>query len=149
MPARCDCDKTHVRRRVVLTGDPGAGKTAVLELIRQHFCKHVKVLLNPPAFYLVAGSLAVIRHTSGSLHNAQSSTFSVSSKRLLMPTRQRLVQSMEARTGAAMETCGPQLEQRLMSRSSGTMRSSTCGRHGSIPVTTIEIHCELNPQKTL
>jgi len=44
MPARCDCDKTHVRRRVVLTGGPGACKTAVLELIRQHFCKHVKVL---------------------------------------------------------------------------------------------------------
>jgi len=44
MPARCDCDKTHVRRRVVLTGGPGAGKTAVLELIRQRFCKHVKVL---------------------------------------------------------------------------------------------------------
>src|SRR5262250_2796773 len=44
MPARCDCFKTHVRRRVVLTGGPGAGKTAVLELIRQSFCEHVKVL---------------------------------------------------------------------------------------------------------
>jgi predicted ATPase len=29
---------------VVLTGGPGAGKTAVLELIRQSFCSHVKVL---------------------------------------------------------------------------------------------------------
>jgi predicted ATPase len=28
----------------VLTGGPGAGKTAVLELIRQSFCDHVKVL---------------------------------------------------------------------------------------------------------
>jgi len=28
----------------VLTGGPGAGKTAVLELIRQSFCAHVKVL---------------------------------------------------------------------------------------------------------
>jgi predicted ATPase len=34
----------HARRRIVLTGGPGAGKTAVLELIRQSFCKHVKVL---------------------------------------------------------------------------------------------------------
>jgi predicted ATPase len=34
----------HQRRRVVLTGGPGAGKTAVLELIRQSFCVHVKVL---------------------------------------------------------------------------------------------------------
>ncbi len=40
----CDCKEPHERRRVVLTGGPGAGKTAVLELIRQSFCVHVKVL---------------------------------------------------------------------------------------------------------
>ena len=40
----CPCSATHVQRRVVLTGGPGAGKTAVLELIRQHFCQHVEVL---------------------------------------------------------------------------------------------------------
>ena len=40
----CSCKETHERRRVVLTGGPGAGKTAVLELIRQSFCVHVKVL---------------------------------------------------------------------------------------------------------
>lgn len=40
----CECAATHERRRVVLTGGPGAGKTAVLELIRQAFCSHVRVL---------------------------------------------------------------------------------------------------------
>ena len=40
----CDCNERHNRRRIVLTGGPGAGKTAVLELIRQSFCAHVKVL---------------------------------------------------------------------------------------------------------
>lgn len=40
----CECRSVHARRRVVLTGGPGAGKTAVLELIRQSFCQHVKVL---------------------------------------------------------------------------------------------------------
>lgn len=40
----CDCNERHERRRIVLTGGPGAGKTAVLELIRQSFCAHVKVL---------------------------------------------------------------------------------------------------------
>lgn len=30
--------------RIVLTGGPGAGKTAVLELARRHFCRHVHVL---------------------------------------------------------------------------------------------------------
>jgi predicted ATPase len=40
----CDCNERHDLRRIVLTGGPGAGKTAVLELIRQSFCTHVKVL---------------------------------------------------------------------------------------------------------
>jgi predicted ATPase len=40
----CDCSNVHTRKRVVLTGGPGAGKTAVLELIRQAFCSHVRVL---------------------------------------------------------------------------------------------------------
>ena len=40
----CACMETHERLRIVLTGGPGAGKTAVLELIRQSFCRHVKVL---------------------------------------------------------------------------------------------------------
>ena len=40
----CECSDVHKRRRVVLTGGPGAGKTALLELIRQSFCSHVKVL---------------------------------------------------------------------------------------------------------
>lgn len=53
MPARCECAEPHERRRVVLTGGPGAGKTAVLELIRQYFCKHVKVL--PEAASIIFG----------------------------------------------------------------------------------------------
>lgn len=40
----CDCKLTHAPRRVVLTGGPGAGKTATLELIRQSFCRHVVIL---------------------------------------------------------------------------------------------------------
>jgi predicted ATPase len=40
----CVCARAHQRRRVVLTGGPGAGKTAVLELIRRSLCAHVKVL---------------------------------------------------------------------------------------------------------
>ena len=51
--AACECGDTHERRRVVLTGGPGAGKTALLELIRQSFCSHVKVL--PEAAGVVFG----------------------------------------------------------------------------------------------
>lgn len=49
----CTCTEPHDRRRVVLTGGPGAGKTAVLELITQSFCVHVKVL--PEAAGIIFG----------------------------------------------------------------------------------------------
>jgi predicted ATPase len=44
VPLSCQCIKPHTHARIVLTGGPGAGKTAVLELVRQHFCEHVHVL---------------------------------------------------------------------------------------------------------
>jgi predicted ATPase len=49
----CECDQRHELRRVVLTGGPGAGKTAVLELVRAAACRHVRVL--PEAASVVFG----------------------------------------------------------------------------------------------
>jgi predicted ATPase len=49
----CDCRERHRPRRVALTGGPGAGKTAVLELMRLFFCEHVKAL--PEAAGIVFG----------------------------------------------------------------------------------------------
>jgi predicted ATPase len=40
----CECRAIHQRKRIVLTGGPGAGKTAILELIHQALCSHVRVL---------------------------------------------------------------------------------------------------------
>ncbi len=41
----CACEmKRHDTRLIVLTGGPGAGKTAVLELVRKVLCEHVAVL---------------------------------------------------------------------------------------------------------
>jgi predicted ATPase len=40
----CGCSDSHERRRIVLTGGPGAGKTAVLEMVRRSLCQHVHVL---------------------------------------------------------------------------------------------------------
>jgi predicted ATPase len=40
----CPCGERHRRRRIVLTGGPGAGKTATLELVRQALCDHVRIL---------------------------------------------------------------------------------------------------------
>lgn len=50
----CACREPHPLKRVVLTGGPSAGKTAVLELIRQSLCEHVVVL--PEAAGVVFGS---------------------------------------------------------------------------------------------
>lgn len=49
----CACSNLHVARRIVLTGGPGAGKTAVLALIREALCRHVRVL--PEAAGVVFG----------------------------------------------------------------------------------------------
>ena len=40
----CACQEPHDRRRIVLTGGPGAGKSAVLELVRQSLCKHLWIV---------------------------------------------------------------------------------------------------------
>jgi predicted ATPase len=40
----CPCPETHDDRRVVLTGGPSAGKSAVLELAKLFFCEHVHTL---------------------------------------------------------------------------------------------------------
>lgn len=40
----CACTSHDGRKRVVMTGGPGAGKTAVLELVHHYFCRHVQVL---------------------------------------------------------------------------------------------------------
>ena len=44
MTMRCACREAHPRKRIVLTGGPGAGKTAVLELLRHSVCDHVIIL---------------------------------------------------------------------------------------------------------
>lgn len=49
----CPCAETHESRRVVLTGGPGAGKTAVLEMVRNALCRHIRVL--PEAAGVVFG----------------------------------------------------------------------------------------------
>lgn len=48
----CHCTQsTHTPSLVVVTGGPGAGKTAILEMARKKFCQHVAIL--PEAASLV------------------------------------------------------------------------------------------------
>jgi predicted ATPase len=71
----CECRVPHERRRIVLTGGPGAGKTAVLELIRQAFCIHVKVL--PEAAGIVFGGGFPRESSSGVRRASQRAIFYV------------------------------------------------------------------------
>ena len=43
MSSACACTLEHRARKVVLTGGPGAGKTAVLEMIAHEICSHVVI----------------------------------------------------------------------------------------------------------
>ncbi len=50
----CKCKKKrHRPKLVVLTGGPGGGKTAILEMARRYFCQHVAIL--PEAASIVFG----------------------------------------------------------------------------------------------
>ena len=72
----CDCMEHHVPRRVVLTGGPGAGKTATLELIRRaSFCDHVQIL--PEAAGIVFGGGFPRRTDIGGRKAAQRAIFHV------------------------------------------------------------------------
>ena len=71
----CACHEPHPLRRVVLTGGPGAGKTAVLELIRQSFCEHIKVL--PESASIVFGGGFPRGHADALRRAAQRAIFYV------------------------------------------------------------------------
>lgn len=49
----CRCEVPHEQRRVVITGGPGSGKTALLEIAQRALCDHVVVL--PEAASLLFG----------------------------------------------------------------------------------------------
>ena len=71
----CDCGVIHARRRVVLTGGPGAGKSAVLELIRLFFCEHVKTL--PEAAGIIFGGRFPRNHSEPVQQAAQRAIYHV------------------------------------------------------------------------
>ncbi|UJR83612.1 ATP-binding protein [Sandaracinus amylolyticus] len=72
---RCPCTAVHDAPRVVLTGGPGAGKTAVLEVVRRRSCDHVVVL--PEAATIVFGGGFPRRSTPLARRRAQIAIFHV------------------------------------------------------------------------
>jgi len=72
---RCTCTLRHSTRKVVLTGGPGAGKTAALELIQKTFCHHLRVL--PEAAGILFGGGFPRFQDVASRRSAQRAIFSV------------------------------------------------------------------------
>lgn len=89
----CPCRRRHPRRRIVLTGGPGAGKTAVLELIRRHFCRHVQVL--PESASILFGGGFPRSQTPNGRRSAQRAIFYV----------QRELEEFAAEELSAVEIC--------------------------------------------
>lgn len=72
----CQCNLTeHEPKLVVLTGGPGAGKTAVLELARRNFCEHIAVL--PEAASIVFGGGFIRRDSLAGKKSAQRAIFRI------------------------------------------------------------------------
>jgi predicted ATPase len=71
----CTCPEHHHRKRLVLTGGPGAGKTAVLALVRESLCEHVKLL--PEAASVVFGGGFPRNEHAGCREAAQRAIFYV------------------------------------------------------------------------
>lgn len=57
----CSCQQPHQLKKIVLTGGPGAGKTAILETLKRELCKHIAVL--PEAAGVVFGGGFLRRQT--------------------------------------------------------------------------------------
>lgn len=72
----CECPANeHACHLVAVTGGPGAGKTALVEIVRRHFCEHVAVL--PEAAGIVFGGGFPRRDTEPAQRAAQRAIYRV------------------------------------------------------------------------
>ncbi|MCC7383978.1 MAG: ATP-binding protein [Deltaproteobacteria bacterium] len=90
----CECPELHSGKRIVLTGGPGAGKSAVLEIVRQYFCEHLHVLPEA-ASLLFAGGFP----RGNALHQRQAT------QRAIFYVQRELEATSEVEEGVAIILC--------------------------------------------
>ena len=93
MDRHCGCRQQHQHRRIVLTGGPGAGKTAVLELLRHSLCEHAAIV--PEAAGIVFGGGFPRRDDDGSRQAAQRAIYHI----------QRELEEVATASGATIQLC--------------------------------------------
>ena len=71
----CGCNAVHERKRIVLTGGPGAGKTAALEMARSMMCRHLRIV--PESASILFGGGFPRRNSIAAQEAAQIAIFSV------------------------------------------------------------------------
>ena len=140
----CECIDVHKRRRVVLTGGPGASKTALPDLIRQAF---EGLAGKPRARCSVAVSQGRTTRPVDVRRSEPSSTSSASWKSLETATIRRLFcviveRSTGWRIGQGFRRSSGRLWARPSRPSSvGTTPSSICIRPGRSTAATTRIRC--------
>jgi predicted ATPase len=91
----CSCDPpTHEPRLVAVTGGPGGGKTAALEMARRMLCRHVAIL--PEAASVLFGG-GFPRHTSAPARRA--------AQRAIFHVQRQLERMVVEEGGAAVLLC--------------------------------------------
>ena len=93
MGSHCGCRQQHQHRRIVLTGGPGAGKTAVLELLRHSLCEHVAIV--PEAAGILFAGGFPRRADDGSRRAAQRAIYHI----------QRELEEVATAGGAPIQLC--------------------------------------------
>ena len=74
--SQCSCKRqTHSCKRIVITGGPGGGKTAVLEIARKNFCQHIAIL--PEAASILFGGGFPRGHSAATKKASQRAIFHI------------------------------------------------------------------------
>lgn len=91
----CTClEVKHPSKRIVITGGPGAGKTALLEIIKKYFCQHVAIVPEAASILFSGGFL---RHKNESAIKA--------AQRAIYYVQRELEQLIEDEAQSALTIC--------------------------------------------
>lgn len=91
----CSCSmQSHDCKLIVVTGGPGAGKTAVLEIARKNFCQHISIL--PEAASILFG---------GGFPRGDSLAAKKASQRAIFHIQRELEQLVEDEKKSAVALC--------------------------------------------